>query len=79
MRPYVLRAAKALLNTDRFVYNSHPLLLKTKFWVESVHQVEKNGSRDNAIGLWDVSTGTLKHIFTGYQDDVYSVSFSPDG
>ncbi len=37
------------------------------------------GIRDNAIKLWNVSTGELIHTLIGHTDQVMTVAFSPDG
>ncbi len=37
------------------------------------------GFKDGPIKLWDISTGTLQKTFTGYSENVTTISFSPDG
>ncbi|SOD86419.1 trypsin-like peptidase domain-containing protein [Streptomyces sp. Ag109_G2-15] len=37
------------------------------------------GSYDRTVRLWDVATGTTRHILKRHTDQVYSVAFSPDG
>ena len=34
--------------------------------------------RDHTIGLWDVSTGTTRHILRDHSDSIEAVAFSPD-
>ena len=31
------------------------------------------------VELWDVETGTLRHVIRGFEGQVWSVSFAPDG
>ena len=38
-----------------------------------------SGSRDNTIGLWEVSSGRLIRSFEGHGSGINSVAFSPDG
>ena len=38
-----------------------------------------SGSRDNTIRLWDVETLEVLHTITEFEDDVWTVAFSPDG
>src|SRR5437899_2173399 len=37
------------------------------------------GSQDNTIRLWDVTTGDERRCLTGHQGGIYCVAFSPDG
>src|SRR5262245_33016273 len=38
-----------------------------------------SGSADNAVKLWDASSGKLVRSLEGHRDSVRSVAFSPDG
>ena len=38
-----------------------------------------NANQQNAVDLWDVSTGEIKRTLVGHKGSVYSTSFSPDG
>lgn len=33
---------------------------------------------DNTVRLWDLNTGTEKHVLKGHEDNVWTVKFSPD-
>ena len=37
------------------------------------------GSEDNVIRVWDISTSTIVHYFTGHDDHIYSLDYSRNG
>ncbi|KZP08616.1 WD40 repeat-like protein [Athelia psychrophila] len=37
------------------------------------------GSEDKKIRIWDIEAGTIRRVFDGHQQEVYSLAFSSDG
>src|ERR1700686_4776360 len=41
--------------------------------------IARGASDTGRVELWDVETGTLRHVISGFDGPVWSVSFAPDG
>ncbi|KAK8213225.1 general transcription repressor [Zalaria obscura] len=37
------------------------------------------GAEDKIIRIWDIATRTIRHQFTGHEQDIYSLDYSSDG
>ncbi|KAI7978202.1 hypothetical protein EIK77_009742 [Talaromyces pinophilus] len=37
------------------------------------------GSEDNQIRIWDIATRSIKHVFTGHEEEVHSLDFAGNG
>ena len=60
------------------LYGDLPVTLE-KEGVEYYQEWDYIEVRRSIIDLWDVASGTLKATLEGYTDEIYSISFSPDG
>ncbi|KAJ5202055.1 WD40 repeat-like protein [Penicillium cinerascens] len=37
------------------------------------------GGEDKQVRVWDIATRTIKHIFTGHEQDIFSIDFAANG
>lgn len=56
------------------------IVYSTRFSPDARTLAIARGTTDaGRIELWDVETGTLRHVISGFDGQVWSVSFAPDG
>jgi WD40 repeat protein len=70
--------AAAPLGTVLLTYKGHPTGVSAVAWSPNGRLVASAGGDDNAVQIWDATTGERLGTYTGHAERVRSVAWSPD-
>ncbi len=76
----VIRPVAQTRRPQRVLTRQTDMVYASRFSPDARTLAIARGSTDaGRVELWDVETGTLRHIIGGFDGQVWSVSFAPDG